>query len=181
MKTTRFGTVDQIGYLVSNLDQSIDRWLTHLGVGPWTVFRNVSLNGSYRGQPVTVTMDVGLAYQGDTQIELIQATNDSPSPYRDTHGKPILGMHHVAWVVDDIDAVIERMSGNGLRMVFEASNPATRVAYFEDAAEPGVLYEVIQGHGMREMIQQGIAAARDWDGTAAIHVIDTTRMSEGAV
>lgn len=178
MTTRRFGTVDQIGYLVGDLDQSIDRWLRHLGVGPWMVFRNVAMNGSYRGQPVTVTMDVGLAYQGDTQIELIQATNDSPSPYRDALGQPILGMHHVAWVVDDIDAAIEHMTGKGLQVVFEASNPATRVAYFENAAEPGVLHEVIQGHGMREMIRQGIAAARDWDGTHPIHVIDA--VNEGA-
>lgn len=178
MKTTRFGTVDQIGYLVSNLDQSIGRWLTHLGVGPWMVFRNVSMNGTYRGQPVTVTMDVGLAYQGDTQIELIQPTNDSPSPYRDARGQPILGMHHVAWVVDDIDTAIERLTGNGLQMVFNAANPATRVAYFEDANEPGVRYEVIQGPGMRDMIRQGIAAARDWDGTDPVLVIDTA--SEGA-
>lgn len=178
MKTTRFGTVDQIGYLVSDLDQSIGHWLTHLGVGPWMVFRNVSMNGSYRGRPVTVAMDVGLAYQGDTQIELIQATNGSPSPYRDAQGQPILGMHHVAWVVDDIDAAIEHMTSNGLQLVFDASNPATRVTYFEHANEPGVRYEVIQGHGMREMIRQGIAAARDWDGTHPIHAMDTA--SEGA-
>ncbi|QBQ97173.1 VOC family protein [Paraburkholderia pallida] len=172
MKKARFGTIDQIGYLVSDLDQSIERWLTQLGVGPWMVFRNVTLQGHYLNQPVTVTMNVGLAYQGDTQIELIQATNNSASPYRDAQGQPILGMHHVAWVVDDIDAAIKLMTVDGLQMVFEASNPATRVAYFEDASEPGVRYEVIHGAGMREMIQQGIAAARDWDGTNPIHVID---------
>lgn len=172
MKKAPFGTIDQIGYLVGDLEQSIDRWMTQLGVGPWMVFRNVTLTGHYLEQPVTVTMNVGLAYQGDTQIELIQATNDSPSPYRDAHGQPILGMHHVAWVVDDIDAAIERLSADGLQMVFEASNPATRVAYFENASEPGIRYEVIQGAGMRELIQQGIAAARDWDGTHPVQVID---------
>ncbi|WP_179405128.1 VOC family protein [Burkholderia guangdongensis] len=167
-----FGPIDQIGYLVDDLDQSIRRWIDRLGVGPWTVFRNVRMAGRYRGEAVTVTMDVGLAYQGDVQIELIQATNDARSPYRDAQGRPILGMHHVAWVVDDVDDAIARLTANGLRAVFDARNDATRVAYFDDEREPGVLFEVIQGAGMRDMIDHGIAAARAWDGTHPVTTID---------
>ena len=165
MNTQTFGTIDQIGYLVDDLDQSIGRWVAHTGVGPWTVFRGVSLEGRYRGKPVTVTMDVALGYQGDTQIELIKATNDAPSPYRHADGRPVLGMHHIAWVVDDIDAAVARLTSNGLTVVFEAENPATRVAYLAHDHEPGVLYEVIEGAGMRELIRSGIAAARAWDGS----------------
>ncbi|WP_152222806.1 VOC family protein [Pseudomonas sp. SCB32] len=174
MSTAWLGPMDQIGYLVDDLEQSIGRWQQHFGVGPWTVFRNVSLEGTYRGEAVTVTMDVGLGYRGGMQIELIQATNSSKSPYRDEQGRALRGMHHVAWVVDDIDQAIARLTATGLRVVFEASNPATRVAYFENEAEPGVLYEVIHGVGMREMIAQGIETARTWDGSASIHVIDVS-------
>ena len=173
MSSAFFGPIDQIGYLVDDLEQGIGRWQQHFGVGPWTVFRNVSLEGKYRGEPVTVTMDVGLGYQGELQVELIQVTNAAKSPYRDEQGHVLHGMHHVAWVVTDIDREIARLTATGLRVVFEASNPATRVAYFEDEAEPGVFYEVIQGTGMRELIQQGIEAARNWDGSDPIHVIDT--------
>lgn len=174
MSTAWLGPMDQIGYLVDDLEQSIGRWQRQIGVGPWTVFRNVTLEGTYRGEPVTVTMDVGLGYQGGMQIELIQATNSSKSPYRDEQGHALRGMHHVAWVVDDIDQAMERLTSTGLRVVFEASNPSTRVAYFENEEESGVLYEVIHGLGMREMIQQGIEAARTWDGSPSIHVIDVS-------
>lgn len=173
MSSALLGPINQIGYLVDDLEQSIGRWRQHLGVGPWTIFRNVCLQGKYRGEPVTVTIDVGLAYQGDIQIELIQATNDAKSPYRDAEGVPIRGMHHVAWVVDDIDHTIARLTATGLQIVFEASNPSTRVAYLENESEPGVLYEVIHGVGLRELIQHGIAAARTWDGTDPLHIIDT--------
>ncbi|MCO5401598.1 VOC family protein [Ralstonia soli] len=166
------GPIDQVGYLVSDLEQSIHRWVAHLGVGPWTVFRDVTLEGRYRGKPVTVTMDVALAYQGNTQIELIEATNNAPSPYRDAEGKPVLGMHHVAWVVDDIDAALTRLTADGLTVVFEAENPATRVAYLEHRDEPGVVYEVIQGAGMREMIRYGIAAAQSWDGSNPVQIFE---------
>lgn len=172
MSIAQFGPIDQIGYLVEDLEQSIDRWRQRLGVGPWTIFRNVNLEGLYRGASVTVTIDVALAYQSDIQIELIKVTNEAASPYRDSAGKPILGIHHVAWVVDDIDAAVARLTGNGLKVAFDAGNQTTRVAYLEDAGEPGVLYEVIQGAGMRELIQHGIAATRSWNGTNPIQTIE---------
>lgn len=171
MTKAKFGPIDQIGYLVDDLDASIQRWIDRMGVGPWTVFRNVNLNGCYRGQPSIVTIDVGLAYQGSIQIELIKVTNNAPSPYRDAAGAPTLGVHHVAWVVNDLDAVVARATASGLKIAFEAENPATRVAYLESDDEPGVLFEFIQGEGMREMIDEGIAATRAWDGSNPIHTI----------
>ena len=114
----------------------------------------------------------GLAYQGDVQIELIRITNETPSPYRDGAGKPILGIHHVAWVVDDLDAAIAQARSSGMNVAFRAGNPATQVAYMELDEESGLLFEFIQGEGMRDMIDAGIAAARDWDGSNPVQAID---------
>lgn len=164
--------IDQIGYLVADMDASIERWITHMGVGPWTVFRNVALEGRYRGERCAVTMDVGLAYQGEIQIELIKITNHEPSPYRDKTGHSIVGIHHVAWVVDDLDAAVARATARGLTIAFEAANSVTRVAYLESLDEPGVLLEFIEGAGMREMIQSGITATRDWNGRNPVQSFD---------
>ena len=160
-----FGQIDQIGYLVEDLDAAIGFWIDRFGVGPWTVFRNVALDGVYKGQAGVVTIDVGLSYQGNVQIELIQATNDTPSPYRDAAGGRLLGIHHTAHIVDDLDAAVARATGDGMRVVFEASNPATRVAYLASDSQPGLLAEFIMGPGMREMADAGIAAAKAWDGS----------------
>ncbi|WP_176039815.1 VOC family protein [Burkholderia stabilis] len=166
------GPIDQLGYVVADLDTSIARWRARHDLGPWTVFRNVRLDGRHLGEPVTVTMDVGLAYRGDLQIELIHVTNDSRSPYRDAHGQPLVGLHHVAWVVDDLDAALAQLTARGLRVVFEAHNPSTRVAYLDDADDPGVRVEIIEGAGMRDMIAHGIAEARAWDGANPVRIID---------
>lgn len=171
MTKAKYGPIDQIGYLVDDLDASIQHWIDTMGVGPWTVFRHVSLEGAYRGQKGTVTMDVALGYQGTVQIELIQATNDAPSPYRNDDGSPIFGVHHVAWVVKDYDTAVARALADGLELVFEASNPGTRVAYFEMPGNPGTLMEMIHGEGMLAMIKQGIAESRVWDGTNPVHEI----------
>ena len=63
---------------------------------PSTVSRDVRLDGCYLGEAATVTIDVGLSYPGNLQIELIHVTNDAPSPYRDMHGQPLAGLHHAA-------------------------------------------------------------------------------------
>jgi len=170
----RYGTVDQIGYLVENLDASVQSWINGFGVGPWTVFRNVTLEGWYCGQPTSVTIDVALSYQGDIQIELIQATNAAPSPYRNDAGAAILGVHHIAWVVDDLDAAVARAEAGGMTVAFRAGNPATQVAYMMVPGQPGILFEFIHGEGMRAMIDAGIAAARVWDGRDPVQVIDFT-------
>lgn len=164
------GPIDQLGYVTADLDRAIQLWRDKLGVGPWTVFRNVRLTGTYRGEPTEVGIDVALAYRGAVQIELIQPTDAAPSPYRDEAGALRLGAHHVAWVVDDLDAEVARCAGEGLEPTFRAGNAASRVAYFEP--EPGVIWELIEGAGMRAMIDAGIAVAAVWDGSNPITEID---------
>jgi len=168
----RFGAIDQTGILVQDLDASIARWIAHSGVGPWMVFRNVRMDGSYRGEPTVVTMDVGLSYQGEMQIELIQVTNDAPSPYRADDGQPLLGLHHLARIVDDLDEAVDAAVAGGMELLFTAQNPGTRVAYLQVPGEPGQLFEFICGADMRAMGAAGIAAARDWDGSDPVTVID---------
>jgi methylmalonyl-CoA/ethylmalonyl-CoA epimerase len=172
MRVAIFGAIDQMGILVSDLDASIARWIAHSGVGPWTVFRNVRMEGVYRGEPTIVTMDVALSYQDNMQIELIHVTNDAPSPYRDDEGRPLLGLHHLARIVDDLDAAVEAAVAGGMEVIFTAHNPATRVAYLQAPGEPGQLFEFICGADMRAMCAAGIAAARAWDGSDPVTVID---------
>lgn len=173
-----FGPIDQIGYVVQDLDRARTRWQQHLGLGPWTVYRNVALQGHYRGGPTEVTMDVALAYQGTVQIELIAVTNHAPSPYRDAQGQLRQGMHHIAWIVDDLAPAVAALEATGMQVVFDAGNAATHVAYLEDPAEPSVLYELICGAGMRQMQQQGIEAAQHWSGTHPVHEIDFAALQD---
>lgn len=163
--------IDQIGHVVADLDEAVARRLRIFGIGPWLVFRGVTLEGSYRGKPTQVTIDVGLAWRGDVQIELIAVKSSSPSPYQDENGLPLCGLHHLAWVVEDLDATVEEGCRRGLVEVFRATNPATRVAYMEDPAEPGLYYEFIAGQGMRAMMEAGIRDADGWDGSSPVREI----------
>lgn len=174
-----FGPIVQIGYLVDDLDAAVARWTGRLGVGPWTVFRNVTLDGRYRGEATVVGMHVALGYRDGLQIELIEVTNHAPSPYRGADGHRLKGIHHVAWLVDDRDAAVAAMTARGLTLAFEAGNPGTKVAYLESPDEPGVLFEYIESPATRTLIAEGVAATRDWDGSNPVTVIDFAAPGSG--
>ncbi len=173
MSDASFGPIRQIAWVVSDLETSVANWLRVSGVGPWTCFRNVAMQGRLRGAAVTAHMHVALGYQGDMEIELIQPVGQGPSPYRSPAGAPLIGMHHVAWFCDDVAAQVARARARGLNPCFEAANAVTRVAYLEDPGEPGLLLEFIEMNDvMRAGLAARLAAAHAWDGGEPVQVID---------
>ncbi|RVW06032.1 VOC family protein [Rhodococcus spongiicola] len=161
----------QMGYVVAELDDALDHWVKHAGVGPWTVFRGVRLSGRYAGADTVVTMDVAMGYTGALQIELMQITSSTPSPYTDDAGNPLLGPHHIAWITDDLDESLASARSRGLEELFVAESPFTRVAYVHSPAQPGIVFEYIQSAGMRAMLDYGIEQARTWDGSDPVRTI----------
>ena len=61
---------------------------------------------------------------------------------------------------------------DGLRTVFRAESPGTRVAYLEAPGEAGIFFEFIESAQTRQLIADGIAATRDWDGSDPIRSFD---------
>jgi hypothetical protein len=174
MSTKIFGPVRQIAYVVADLDASIRHWIDFAGVGPWTVYRNTTMRGDCRGIETAVKLNVGLSYQDDVQIELIQVTSRTPSPYQDAAGRPLIGMHHIAWHSRDIDSDVTKARKRGLSTAFAASNGLVRVAYMESRQEPGMLLEFIEAVPVvLEGFAVGVKASREWDGASnPVHVFD---------
>jgi len=174
MSAIETGKIKQLAYLTENLDASIAHWIQHARIGPWTVYKNVVMTGTYKGAATSVKFNVGLSYRDDVQIELIEMISKTPSPYQDATGRTLVGMHHVAWFSGDLDADIKDAAKRGLTCVFDASNPASRVAYFTSPTEPGLLFEMISSSPpVLDGFASGMAAAQAWDGvTTPVSVID---------
>ncbi|MDE2436547.1 MAG: VOC family protein [Sphingomonadales bacterium] len=168
--------IDQLGFVVVDLDHAVRSWTERFGVGPWTVFRNVTMRGTYLGQPTTVTIDVALGYRGEEQIEFITVRSTTPSPYQDDAGEPLEGLHHLAWIVEDLEGETAALEREGMTTVFAASNPAVRVVYLADPAAPGTLFELISGPDSRAMHRDGLARAAGWDGRDPVVEIDLSTL-----
>ena len=179
--TTRLGTIRQLGYVVENLDRAVEAWSSGLGVGPWTVIRNIPLHSSYRGTSSQPLIDIALGYRGEMQIELIKQNNDAPSPYRSFIEREQYGLHHTAFVSEQIHDDVRLLQQAGLSLVCDINMPTGgRYVYFQSPV-PGeqTFIELLEATAaMRQMFEQGIAAAAGWDGRSPPTVIDFASLAQ---
>ena len=83
---------------------------------------------------------------GGTAIELLEPMDEnSPiSKFLDKRGE---GIHHICFKVDDIEAVLERLKKQGVRLIDETPRPGaynSRVAFIHPKAMNGVLVELAE-------------------------------------
>lgn len=176
------GSIRQLGYVAEDLDRAVEAWMAQLGVGPWTIIRNIPLHSVYRGQPSTPLIDIALSYRGDMQIELIQQRNDAPSPYRPFIEQRRYGLHHTAFLSERINEDVQRLESSGLTLACDINMPTGgRYVYFASPV-PGeqTFIELLEATPMmKQMFEQGIPASAAWDGGGKPVVIDFAAMSRG--
>ena len=163
------GVVRQIGYIVTDLDQAIARWLS-LGVGPWFVLRGQQQTGLYRGVPCTVTLSVAFANSGDLQIELIHQDDETHSVYREFVAAGANEFHQLAWWATDFDAAIASATDAGWPMVWSGGGDGSvRYAYFEAPPGPATIVEIMELNDMTRWMGNLVRdAAAGWDGSDPI-------------
>ena len=64
-----------------------------------------------------VTVDLGFAYIGDVQLELIQPCDEQRSVHREALDRGVTGLHHYCCLVEDYDACYERALVSGYQPV----------------------------------------------------------------
>jgi catechol 2,3-dioxygenase-like lactoylglutathione lyase family enzyme len=170
-----FGKIRQIAYLTDNIEQAMEAWIGRSGVGPFIWYRNLELPVVHRGEDARVAMEVAIAYRGDCQIELIQQTNEAPSPYRPYFEKGQMGLHHLAYITEDIDRSLETAKADGFEITTTISAPIGRYAYFQDPAMPENYFEFLEvGDDLAAYWEQCIEEAANWNGDEPIREMDMT-------
>lgn len=162
-----FGQIRQAGYVVQDIEASMDYWSRVLGVGPWFYNERVPIrNYRYRGEAHEVHNSVALANSGPLQMELIQTRNDAPSMYRDFLRAGNTGLQHVAYWTEDFDADLARAQERGFKVVMSGEvGERGRFVYFDTEYHPGTVIELSEVAGpkgrMFDLIRN---ASQDWDG-----------------
>lgn len=171
-----FGPVVQVAYLVPDIDRAMEHWVRHLGLGPWTNFRNIELATNFDGRDFTLRIHEALAYQGNLQIQLVQSLNDADvsTPYQSWIAAGRYGVHHVAYFIEDVDADVERARKQGFERVCSMRDKGGfRYFYLQSSAMPEVWIEFLESSPMLdEIFANGIAEAARWDGSNPIRRIE---------
>ncbi|HSW11784.1 MAG TPA: zinc-binding dehydrogenase [Solimonas sp.] len=145
MSTSWLGPIRQISYATDDLDRLIGFWESRVGVGPWSVYRGLTLQMQYEGRPVTLPFDVALAMHGEQLIELIQVQGRGPSPFHDALDRPIIGLQRLAALSDDIQRDSEAAVARGMERFAEGVDlSGQRYVYFRSAEAPGVILELLE-------------------------------------
>jgi hypothetical protein len=167
--------VIQIAYTVADIQAAMRQYSELLRVGPWfLVGPFVPPKGVYRGATTTMRVSLGLAYVGETMIELIEQHDELPSVYREIlKARGAHGFHHWAIGARDFEKSVARYRPRLRRGILRYAPMGFRVVYFDTARDlPGMLEVIEMNDAAEQGFHQMYQAAREWDGkTHTVHRI----------
>lgn len=127
--------IDHVGIAVEDLDASVEHYRKTLGIEP-----------VHRERMESQGVDEVLFDVGESSIQLLGSLgSDTPvGRFLRARGE---GLHHVAYRVDDLAAVLEHLRAQGVRLIDEAPRQGSRgtsIAFVHPSWMGGVLVELVQ-------------------------------------
>ena len=127
--------IDHIGIAVSDLDEALKFWEGNMGVKCHGIEEVAEQKVKTAFLPVK-----------DTEIELLAGTSpDSPvSKFIEKKGE---GIQHIAIRVDDLEATLEELKANGVRLIDEKPRigaGGAKIAFVHPKSSRGVLLELCE-------------------------------------
>lgn len=110
------GPIYQICWVVEDLDRAEGLFTEAFGVPTWTRWPEVHFGPprcTLRGEPADYVIDISIGYAGAQQVELIAPVRGT-SLYAEHLARSGPGLHHVAYLVDDMERAVAVASARGL-------------------------------------------------------------------
>ena len=127
--------LDHVGIAVADLDAAVDRYRRLLGIEP-----------VHRERVEEQGVEEVLFAAGTSFVQLVGALGpDTPVGRFLASSGP--GVHHVAYRVDDLEAALEHLRAEGVRLIDEHGRHGSRgttIAFVHPRAMEGVLVELVQ-------------------------------------
>lgn len=165
------GAPVQIAYAVPDVDVAARAWADRFGAGPFFVRRHIALaDVMYRGAPAEFDHSSAYGQWGALMVELVADHTDGPTVVNDRRGAAFTGLHHVAFIVHDLDAALKLLIASGFEVAMSArTKDATRFHFVDTVAALGHYIELYQRSprvtGFYDMVAD---AARGWDGSRPV-------------
>jgi len=130
-----FERIDHIAIAVDDLDAAVALYETTFG-----------LRVSHRETVADFNVEIATIQIGETAIEFLEGKSDD-SPIRRFVEKRGPGIHHIAYVVDDIEQAMADLRAGGARLIDEKPRRGKEnslVAFVHPSSTGKVLYELVQ-------------------------------------
>jgi extradiol dioxygenase family protein len=135
--------VYQLGYVVRDIEKACRYYESVFGTGPFSDVIDVNMDGALlRGKPVETTIKVAFVQSGDVQIELIEPVvgKNLYTEFLETRGE---GIHHLAYKVDDIEAIKAVYTEKVGEPIFSRDMGIMEFAYFDTSEVGGLMIEFL--------------------------------------
>ncbi len=143
--------ISQAAYVTSDLDRAIKLFEERYSVNEFLEMRDVELGA-------LGTLDIAMAYLGDTMIEIIAPGKDAAAMFRGDHldfDKRALEFHHVAVVLDskeEFEAAKADALSSGLKIVAEADHEVLDFFYVDTTEDLGHYVEYMFLHDVGKAV-----------------------------
>ncbi len=127
--------LDHVGIAVHDLDRAVEGYRVRYGVSPL-----------YREVVETQGVEEAMIPVGGSFVQLL-APLDGESPVSRFLERRGEGVHHLAFLVADIDAALEHLKSEGANLVDETPRPGgrgARIAFVHPADLTGTLIELME-------------------------------------
>jgi len=167
--------IRQIAYFVNDVRDAARRHSALFGSGPYFVAENIPLRSClHRGQPAHLDHTSAYGQWGELMIEFVQQNNPGPSAFRDMYPEGSAGgVHHVALIIDDLEASIRAFNQQGFETALYAEmNSGFAFAMMDTVAVYGHMVELYMPApeltGFYDFVKD---AARTFDGRDPVRSI----------
>jgi len=133
----------QVGIVVKDMDKAIEFYSSAFGFGPFEIIEFPDLSVEVRGKPAKISVTAALAAAGDLQVEFIQA-EPGENIYWEFFEKHGEGLHHLGFVVDDLDAELAEAKEKGIPVLMYGKVEGGSFAYLDSTQPGGVIMELLQ-------------------------------------
>lgn len=163
------GPIHHLGYVVEDLEATVQHLVSKLGAGPFFVVRDVPLEQvSSRGEAATFHHDSAFGQCGAVPIEIIQLKRLEPERVREGFSQLPPHLHHTAYVVapERLAAAREDLERCGLPAFLHATLGDVDLTYHDAARLIGHHVELhADSQGLRDFFAMIHTASMEWDGS----------------
>jgi len=137
-----FDNMHHVGVVVKDMDRAIEYYHS-LGMGPFEPVKLAPSAGELQGRTVVSTPIISFGTVGGIGVELLQPTEE-PSLIKEFFESKGEGIHHIAFLVDDLDKEIEKLAKKGLEVIFSQKFGDGGCAFFDTGKVGGAFIELIR-------------------------------------
>ena len=136
------------GIIVRDMDKTIE-YLESIGIGPFGMrgdskWIDIPFKGEFRGKPAEWSVKISNTKVGNHELELLQPSG-GPSALQEFLDDAGEGVHHIAYLSDDVKGDLEKLVKRGVEVLTSANLDTGGFAYVKtDPA--GMVVEIRARH-----------------------------------